>query len=302
MIKVGAIVGPTAVGKTEVSVEVAEALGAEIVSLDSMQLYRHMDIGTDKTSRAARSRVPHHLIDVFEPDHDVTVAEFQALARRAIEEIAGRGRVPLLVGGSGLYFRAVVDDIQFPPTSPEVRKDLERQAEDEGAEAMHARLAKIDPDAAAKIEPENARRTIRALEVIELTGRLFSENATWERYESRYELAIAGLHRERQELYDRIERRAAAMVNSGLINEVESVAAKGMGTTARQGLGYRQVLELPDARPDEIAASVAQATKRFARRQLSWFKADPRVKWFEVGPNVAQDVVAFLIQRLALPA
>ena len=242
-LRVAAIVGPTAVGKTEVSITVAEALGAEIVSVDSMQIYRGMDVGTAKPSPEMRRQVPHHLIDLKDPSHELTVAEFQALARDAIAGISARGRLPLLVGGSGLYFRAVVDDLEFPPTSPAVRDALEEEVEREGAGALHRRLEALDPVAAARIEPSNVRRTVRALEVIELTGRPFSDNDSWDRYESRYDLAVAGLRRDRGDLDERIAQRTKLMLESGLLGEVEKLTKQPWGSSASRALGYRQAAE-----------------------------------------------------------
>lgn len=284
--RVAAIVGPTAVGKTEVSVSVAESLGAEIVSMDSMQAYRRMDIGTAKPSRDLQERVTHHLIDVFDPGDDVTVAEFQALAREAIEDITERGLVPLLVGGSGLYFRAVVDDLRFPPQSQELRASLEREADDVGSERLHARLRDLDPAAASKMEPGNTRRIVRALEVIELTGRPFSDNDSWDRYESRYDLTVAGLGLDRQTLYERIAARADRMLAEGLVEEARALDQAGLGRTARQALGYRQVLDSPpDVSAAELRDGIVRATKRFARRQESWFRSDPRIRWFDAAPK-----------------
>lgn len=290
---VAAIVGPTAVGKTEVSLAVAASLDAEIVSVDSMQIYRGMDIGTAKATPAQRERVPHHLLDLKDPSEEVTVAEFRDIARAAIADISSRGRLPLLVGGSGLYFRAVVDDLDFPPRSLEVRATLAQEAEALGAVALHARLAQIDPKAAAKIEPGNARRTIRALEAIEITGHLFSDNDAWESYESVYDLRVAGLARERIKLYPRIEARVDAMLSAGIVAEARSLV--NPGRTARQALGYRQILDMPDASEDGLRAEIVRATKRFARRQESWFRADPRVTWFEANdPDVVRAVAGHL--------
>ncbi|MDQ4095380.1 MAG: tRNA (adenosine(37)-N6)-dimethylallyltransferase MiaA [Actinomycetota bacterium] len=280
--RVRALVGPTAVGKTEVSLAVAQAIDAEIVSVDSMQAYRGMDVGTAKASPAQRTSVPHHLVDVFDPSEEVTVAQFQALARAAIDDISKRGRVPLLVGGSGLYFRSVVDDLRFPPRSETLRTSLAKEAEDVGAETLHARLRELDPAAAAKMEPGNARRIIRALEVIELTGRPFSDNDTWERFESRYDLRVAGLELPREVLYDRIAARIDRMLQEGLLSEVAALKQSGFGRTAGQALGYRQALEAaPDSTLAGLRDDIVRATKRFARRQESWFRADPRVRWFD---------------------
>lgn len=295
---IAALVGPTAAGKTEVSIEVAERLGAEIVSLDSMQIYRGMDIGTATPSLELRARVPHHLIDELDPSHPLTAKEFQQRARAAIAGIGSRGRLPLLVGGSGLYFRAVVDDLSFPPRSNSVRRDLERRAEREGAEALYRRLAELDPAAAARIDPGNLRRVVRALEVIELTGRAFSSEAGgWDRYESRYDLRVAGLSRGRPELFERIEARVSAMLDEGLVAEVRALQERGLGPTASQALGYRQVLEAPPEEDDRaLAARIVRATKRFARRQESWFRADPRVLWFDAS---SADLVRKLAAHLA---
>jgi tRNA dimethylallyltransferase len=301
-IKVAAIVGPTAVGKSSIGLEVARALDAEIVSVDSMQVYRGMDVGTDKPTHEMQARIPHHLLDAFPASHELTVSEFQSHARAAVADVAGRDRLPLLVGGSGLYFRAVVDDLRFPPRSPRVRRELEEEAEAQGAEALHARLAEVDPKAAARIETSNERRTIRALEVIELTGRPFSENDSWERYDSLYELAVAGLERHRAVLYDRIERRVSEMLRKGLIDEVLSLEQEGMSRPASQALGYRQVLKAGAQTSDvSVREEIVAATKRFARRQESWFRADPRVVWFDASqPGIAEALTAFFEERLSL--
>lgn len=293
--RVVAIVGPTATGKSEIAAAVAESLGAEIVSIDSMQAYRDLDAGTAKPSSELRARVPHHMLDVFEPHHEVTVAEFQERARAAVADITRRARLPLLVGGSGLYFRAVVDDLDFAPRSTEVRAALEDEAEELGPEVLHERLRDADPEAAVKIEPGNTRRIVRALEVIELTGRPFSENVTWDRYESRYDLKIAGLRLARERLYERIAQRVDDMLASGLSEEARKLAVRGLSRSARQALGYRQVLDAAtDATEEEIRDEIVRATKRFARRQESWFRADPRVQWFDAEHHeVGADLVRF---------
>jgi tRNA dimethylallyltransferase len=293
--KVLGLVGPTAAGKTELALRIAEDLDAEIVSVDSMQVYRGMDIGTAKPGPAERARVAHHMLDLFDPPHDVTVAEFQQSARAAIADIETRGKRPLLVGGSGLYFRAIVDDLEFPPRSAEVRATLEGRAEELGAEALHAWLAEIDPRAATKIEPGNARRTIRALEVIELTGRRFSDNDAWERYESIYDLRAAALSHPRDVLYARIAARVDEMLARGLVDEAKQANEEGMSRTARQAIGYRQILDAPEAPVAQMRDEIVRATKRFARRQESWFKADPRIGWFDGrDPSLEERLVAFL--------
>ncbi|MGH2755026.1 MAG: tRNA (adenosine(37)-N6)-dimethylallyltransferase MiaA [Actinomycetota bacterium] len=289
---VAAIVGPTAAGKTELALQVAHDLDAEIVSVDSMQIYRGMDIGTDKAMPAMRAAVPHHLLDLMEPDHPLTVSEYQELGRAAIDDISSRERTPLLVGGSGLYLRAIVDDLRFPPRAPDVRAELEAEAERAGPEALHARLAELDPRAAARIEPGNARRTVRALEVIRITGRPFSENEAWDSYDSIYELSIAGITRRREELYARVAARVDSMLERGLVDEVKALDGR-LGSTARQALGYKQILDAPDATEEGWRAAIVRATKRFARRQESWFGADPRIRWFEA-PVVPDELTGYL--------
>ena len=282
MTKVAAIVGATATGKTEVALEVASRLGAEIVSIDSMQSYVGMDIGTAKPPASMRERVPHHLLDTWPPSHDLTVAEFQRAAKDAIAGISRRRRLPLLVGGSGLYLRAVLDDFELPPRSQEVRDRLYKEAEAAGPEPLYRRLQSKDPLAASRIDSGNVRRIVRALEVIEITDRPFSSNYVWERYESGYELAISGLTRPRPELFERIERRVDEMVASGLFDEVRSLALRGMSATARQALGYRHALDRSPAATDEdVVDAIVKDTKRFARRQESLLRADPRIRWFD---------------------
>lgn len=285
-----AVVGPTAAGKSGLAVEMAELLGAEIVSVDSAVVYRGMDVGTDKPSAEALARVPHHLVDVVDPSHTMTVAEFQGRARAAIADILGRGRTPLLVGGSGLYFRAVVDALEFPGTAPDVRARLESEAEDVGGEVLFERLRSLDPAAAMRMEPANVRRTVRALEVIELTGRPFSSFRTaWDEPRSLYQLTVAGLTHPRPELGRRIDARVDAQIERGLVDEVRRLVAAGFRSslTSVQALGYAQVLAFLDgeASLEEAVAETKRRTRRYARRQLSWFGADPRVEWFESEPE-----------------
>lgn len=291
-----ALVGPTAVGKSAVAVEIAPELGAEIVSIDSMQVYEGMDIGTDKAAPALRARVTHHLLEVAPASREVTVAEFQSLGRAAIADIASRSRLPFLVGGSGLYFRAVVDHFEFPERASSVRRALEEELRRVGARTLHAKLARVDPVAAARIEPTNSRRTVRALEAIEVTGRPFSDSYTWGRYESVYDLRVAGITLPREVLYERVVARVERMLRAGLVEEVRGLQEVGIGPTARQALGYRQVLEAPsDATRDELKAAIVSATKRLVRRQESWFRSDPRIRWFDgAAEGLTRDLVAYL--------
>jgi len=289
-----AIVGPTAAGKTEASLRVGERLGAEIVSVDSTTVYRGMDVGTAKPSREQRTRMPHHLLDVVEPSQWFTVAEYQRLARDAIGDISARGRRALLVGGSGLYFRAIVDNLVFPPTDPGVRDGLEREAVAVGARTLHGRLAEIDPVAAERIEPDNVRRTVRALEVNELTGRPFSSFAeAWERYPPE-RVRAAGIEPPRPMLAERIERRVRRQLDDGWLREVEDLVRRGFEgwLTASQAIGYAEFARHLDGTlslEDAIAQTVKR-TRALARRQLAWFRRDPRIRWFPADEDGAAPV------------
>jgi tRNA dimethylallyltransferase len=295
MARVAAIVGPTATGKSAAAVAVARHLGAEIVSVDSMQVYRGMDVGTAKATQEMRDLVPHHMLDVRSPKHRLTVAEFQALARAAIREVIERGRLPLLVGGSGLYFRAVVDDLRFPADDPERRARLEAEAARRGPAVLYERLRSLDPEAAGRMDPGNVRRIVRALEAIDASGRRFSEGRAWNDFESLYDLRVAGLRLARDALDERIAARVDAMLTAGLVDEVRGLEREGLGPTAQQALGYRQVLDAPGAAEEELRAAIVAATKRFARRQESWFRADPRVRWYDAD---ARDLVDRLVEHL----
>jgi tRNA dimethylallyltransferase len=290
-----ALVGPTASGKTETSVELARRLGAEILLVDSMTIYRGMDVGTAKPSPEQRRVVPHHLIDVAEPSEAFSVARFQTLAGEALAAIRRRGRRPLLVGGSGLYFRAVGDGLTFPGRDPEVRRDLEVESAAVGAGGLHARLAGLDPAAAAKIEPANVRRTARALEVIAITGRPFSSFAAdWDQYPAG-RVRAAGVALRPEVLRARIERRVEAMFRGGLVSEVESLLERGFGTfvTSTQAIGYLEVAEHLAGRLtlEEAAEWTAKRTRALARRQMAWFRKDPRIRWFQAGEGGAVEVV-----------
>jgi tRNA dimethylallyltransferase len=276
-----AVVGPTAAGKSGLSLRLAQLLDGEIVNADSMQLYRGMDIGTAKLPPGQRGGVPHHLLDIWEVTRTANVSEYQRLARQAIADIHSRGRLPIIVGGSGLYVRAVIDNLDFPGTEPVLRDRLERELAEVGPAALHARLARLDPAAAAAILPGNGRRVVRALEVLELSGRPFS--ATLPGYESIYDVVQVGLQLPRERLDERIARRVAAMWQAGLVAEVRGLVAAGLreGKTASRALGYAQVLRLlaGEWSAEETVAETVKATRRFARRQESWFRRDPRITW-----------------------
>ncbi|HYI56093.1 MAG TPA: tRNA (adenosine(37)-N6)-dimethylallyltransferase MiaA [Microlunatus sp.] len=281
------MVGPTASGKSGLAIALAERLmesgrPAEIVNADSMLVYRGMDIGTAKPSADERKRVVHHLVDVLDVTETATVAQFQTRARAAIADCRARAVVPVVVGGSALYIRAIVDDFVFPGTDPSVRSRWEAELAEVGAPALHERLARLDPAAAVAIEPANGRRVVRALEVIELTGRPYAAQLPERRYLLPGVVQL-GLTVERPVLDLRIEQRVASMWAAGLVDEVVRLAELGLreGVTASRALGYRQVLELLDGLIDESEAQrrTVVATRRFARRQDSWFRQDARISW-----------------------
>lgn len=297
--RVVSIVGPTASGKTGLGIAIARRLAergerAEIVNADAYQMYRGMDIGTAKTTAEEQAAVPHHLIDIIDPDDTMTVARFQQLARRTIAELQSRGIRPILVGGSGLYARAAIDDISFPGTDPKIRERLERRELEEGAGALFEELRAKDPQAAARMDPRNPRRTIRALEVIELTGRPYS--ATLPRY--RYVVASVqiGLDLDRADLDRRIDIRTAQMREAGFLDEARRLRPH-MGLTASRALGYQQMFDLLDGLWDErdAWADVAQKTKRLARKQMGWFGRDPRIHWLQaLNPALVDNAMAII--------
>ncbi|NMM93545.1 tRNA (adenosine(37)-N6)-dimethylallyltransferase MiaA [Bifidobacterium oedipodis] len=298
--RVVSIVGPTASGKTGLGIAIAKRLAArgeraEIVNADAYQMYRGMDIGTAKPSREELAEVPHHLIDIIDPDDTMSVARFQTLARETITDLQSRGIRPILVGGSGLYARAAIDDISFPGTDPDVRARLEQRERDEGAGALFDELKAKDPEAAARMDPRNPRRTIRALEVIELTGRPYS--ASLPRY--RYVIASVqiGLDLDRAELDRRIDIRTAQMREQGFLDEVRRLRPH-LGFTAGRALGYQQMIDLLDGMWDEEIdawADVAQKTKRLARKQMGWFGRDPRIHWLQaLNPRLVDNAMAII--------
>ncbi|MGD0374051.1 MAG: tRNA (adenosine(37)-N6)-dimethylallyltransferase MiaA [Streptosporangiaceae bacterium] len=280
-----AVVGPTAAGKSELSLALARTLGGEVINADSMQLYRGMDIGTAKLPASERAGLPHHLLDIWDVTKPASVSEYQQLARAAIGEIRSRGRVPILVGGSGLYVRAVIDNLDFPGTDQRLRDRLEGELAEIGPAALHARLARVDPDAAAAILPGNGRRIVRALEVVELSGQPFS--AILPGYESVYETVQLGLSVPRPELDQRIADRVSRIWQAGFVGEVRGLAGAGLrdGRTASRALGYAQVLRFLAGgwTEEQAAAETVRATRRFARRQDSWFRRDPRITWLAAG-------------------
>ncbi|MCZ7457592.1 tRNA (adenosine(37)-N6)-dimethylallyltransferase MiaA [Streptomyces sp. WMMC940] len=279
--RVIAVVGPTAAGKSDLGVHLARQLGGEVVNADSMQLYRGMDIGTAKLTEEERGGIPHHLLDIWDVTEAASVAEYQKLARAEIDRLLAEGRTPVLVGGSGLYVRGAIDALEFPGTDPEVRARLEAELEERGSGVLHARLAEADPEAARAILPGNGRRIVRALEVIEITGRPFTANLPG--HDAVYDTVQIGVDVARPELDERIALRVDRMWEAGLVDEVRALEAQGLraGRTASRALGYQQVLSALAGECTEEAAraETVRATKRFARRQDSWFRRDPRVHW-----------------------
>jgi tRNA dimethylallyltransferase len=291
MPRVIAVVGPTATGKSALALALAHRLDGEIINADSMQLYRGMDIGTAKLTPQEREGVPHHLLDIWPVTQTASVADYQDRGRACIDDVLARGLTPVLVGGSGLYVRAVLDRIEFPGTDATVRAELESELAAVGAPALHERLAGIDPAAASAIAPANGRKIVRALEVIAVTGKPFT--AALPAYDAPvFDAVQIGLDLPTAALDARINRRVAAMLERGLVEEVRQLASEGLraGVTASRALGYAQVLAALDGRisMDAAVAQTSQGTRRFVRRQRSWFRRDPRIHWLDPsGPGPA---------------
>ena len=292
------ICGPTATGKSDLALEVANLIGGEIINADSMQLYKGMDIGTAKLSLEERAGIPHHLLDILTVDQDASVAQYQILAREAIAEIQSRNKAVVIVGGTGLYIKSIIDEMNFPETDPELRKKLEDEAELFGTAELYSRLRLLDPEAADAIEPANTRRIIRALEVIEVTGQPYSANLPSDT-SLRYPHALHfGLAMERSSLASRIEARVHRMWQQGLVSEVDELIETGLlrGNTAQRAIGYAQVISMRNGEISESQAieETIVATRQYVRRQETWFKRDNRIQW------IAEDQprLAFIDQRL----
>ncbi|NNU28227.1 tRNA (adenosine(37)-N6)-dimethylallyltransferase MiaA [Isoptericola sediminis] len=302
-----AVVGPTATGKSDLALDLAEALSrppapAEIVNADAFQLYRGMDVGTAKVPPAERRGIVHHQLDVLDPTEDASVAHYQTAARADLDAVAARGARAVVVGGSGLYVRALLDHMEFPGTDPEVRTRLEERAETEGPRALHAELARLDPGAAESIGPANTRRLVRALEVVEITGRPFTANLPRQEY-VRPAVQI-GLDCDRPVLDARVAGRVERMWSAGLVEEVRSLASpaqggtgRGLGTTAARAVGYAELLRwfAGDLTEAEAREAVVTNTRRLARKQMGWFGRDPRVHWLDAGsPTLVEDALALV--------
>jgi tRNA dimethylallyltransferase len=292
------ICGPTATGKSDLALEVAEKYGGEVINADSMQLYKGMDIGTAKLTRSEQRNIPHHLLDILTVDQDSSVAAYQQLARSAVDEIRARGKAAIVVGGTGLYIKSIIDEMNFPETDPELRKKLEDEAALLGTAELYERLRLLDPDAATAIEPANTRRIIRALEVIAVTGEPYSANLPSDTSLRYPEALHFGLSMERSALAPRIESRVHEMFQLGLVDEVGALIDAGLlrGATAQRAIGYAQVISMKNG---EISQSQAieetiVATRQYVRRQETWFKRDQRIQW--IGEN--QSRLEFIDERL----
>jgi tRNA dimethylallyltransferase len=295
-----AVVGATAVGKSDLALRLARELGAEIINADSMQLYRGMDIGTAKVTEAERGGVRHHLLDIWDVRETASVAEYQRLARGVLRDLHERGVPAVIVGGSGLYVRALLDDMVFPGTDPQIRARLEAQIDEVGPALMHERLAQVDPVAAIAILPTNSRRIVRALEVVEMTGQPFTASLPVDPRPVHDAVRI-GLELPREVLDARIDLRVDRMWDTGLVDEVRSLAALGLreGVTASRALGYAQVLKALDGECSLLEAKqeTARATRRFARRQDSWFRRDPHVRWIDAAADPCDRALSLIHTR-----
>jgi tRNA dimethylallyltransferase len=282
------ICGATATGKSDLAVALAEKLGGQIINADSMQLYKGMDIGTAKLSMEERKAIPHHLIDVLSVREEASVAQYQNDARNLIDQLLEQSIPAIVVGGTGLYIKSILDDLNFPDTDPEVREKIARQAEELGVDVMHERLTRLDPAAAAAIPKENVRRVVRALEVIELTGRPYTANLPRVGSTKYPDARQFGLVMERETLHERIDLRVEKMWDKGLVREVRDLMGEGLleGRTAQAALGYAQIIKFAQGEmtEDEAKEETKRATRQYARRQETWFSRDERITWVKKAP------------------
>ena len=296
------ICGPTATGKSDLAVELAVEIGGEVINADSMQLYRGMDIGTAKLNETDRREIPHHLLDILDVRDAASVADYQIKARTAIEEIQSRNHVPILVGGTGLYIKSVIDEMDFPETDGVLRATLEDEAQTLGTAELYSRLRVLDPEAADAIEPANTRRIIRALEVIQVTGKPYSANLPSD-VSVRFPHALhIGLRVDRPILADRISTRVAKMWRSGFIEEVRNLDSLGLrdGVTASRAIGYAQILDYFEGAlsEDEAKEQTIIATRQYVRRQETWFKRDSRIQWLDTADLTVKFAMQQILERL----
>ncbi len=284
--KIIAVAGPTASGKTALAVEIAKAVGGEIVSCDSMQIYKGLSIGTAKPDADEMQGIPHQMLDFVEPERRYSVADFVEDARACIDDILRRGKIPVIAGGTGLYMDSVLNNISFADfdSDPNFREEMQRKAETEGNDAVHALLQKADPEAAEKIHPNNVRRVIRALEVCKVTGKTFTQVNLESVRDAVYDALIIGIDRDREQLYERINLRVDIMLEKGLLAEVKELWEKGIGadTTAMQAIGYKELIQYLEGRCsyDDAVEKIKMESRRYAKRQLTWFRRNPDIVWF----------------------
>lgn len=300
-----AVMGPTASGKSALGVEIARRLSGEIINVDSMQLYRGMDIGTAKLPPSERAGIKHHLLDIWDVRETASVATYASRARETVESLRSHSTVPVLVGGSMMYMQAVVDEWQFPPTDPQVRARYLSLQEDIGTVALHARLAEVDPAAAAIIEPNDPRRIARALEVIELTGKPFAASQPSKNQPPRWNTLMVGIETDMEWLGPRIEQRTLQMFARGFVDEVQALRTRGLvaASTAGRAIGYAQVLKLLDGdlTEEEAIEQTVRATRRYVRRQRSWFRRDPRIVWVRGRDDVSNQANQVLASYAGAP-
>lgn len=300
-----AVVGPTAVGKTEYAIRLARELDGEIVSCDSMQLYKFMDIGSAKPTKAEQAMVPHHLVDEIDPRREFSVVQYQKLARQAISDIHSRGKLPVISGGTGLYLNSILYEMDFsaPPRQDGYRKELEALAENQGVEVLHRRLAEKDPDAAQRIHPNNIKKVIRALEAVESTGEGIRPFSQAVQPFAGYRPFLIGLTRERNQLYDRINRRVELLMEQGLLEEVRGLMDMGLTeeNISMKGIGYKELIAhlKGEYGLDEAIAKIQQNTRHYAKRQLTWFRRYDKIEWFdlsqyETSENALKDMIEWL--------
>lgn len=299
-----AIVGPTAVGKTELSIEIAKRFNGEVISGDAMQVYKGMDIGTAKILREEMQGVSHHLLDIKEPDEEYSAADFKIHVQELVQEISEKGRLPIIVGGSGLYIQAALFDYNFP----DIKRDeehtvqLEKQVQEEGIEKIYKRLQQVDPKQAEKIHPNNHRRVIRALEIYETTGKSKSEWEMEQTFESPYNIIFIGLEMERKQLYDRINQRVDLMLEKGLLDEVKSLYDRGFKETqAMRAIGYKEFIPYLERKQslDEVVEQLKQNSRRYAKRQYTWFRNKLEIDWYAVTPDNKAQKFKMIFDKLA---
>ena len=299
--KVIVIVGPTASGKTAISIELAKKINGEIVSADSMQIYKKMDIGTAKPTEEEKENIKHYMIDIIEPNEAFNVAKYKEMAQKAIDEIISKGKTPIVIGGTGLYINTLINGIEFKEieTDKTYREQLEKEAKENGIDIVYKKLQEIDPEAAKNIDKNNIRRVIRALEIYKLTGKTKTQLDKESIKEVQYDYKIFGMLWEREELYDRINKRIDIMIENGLIDEVKELTPKyKISNTAMQGIGYKEVIEYLENKIsiEDMKEKLKMETRRYAKRQITWFKKDKRITW--ISPKNKEECVNQIIKLI----